>query len=295
MPGEDPPGYWVPSSENPGRRRWKGEAFWSTWHGPVLLRWYKGELKAANNAVLAGADGTRGYVERTTFGPHRGWRRPESEDAPTFEGWIYGDLQLIDTDAIFVDTVEQPSPTPVVDWGYPDLEFDLFASFEFKGRLQDQGFAMALYLLWTGYGPGWWVRARGGEMWILPSWRTAAAIVANLRGRGENYLDYFLRGVPEIAEGKADSVVAAIAEIGWHPISLTEFQRRFQYTEELVTGWEQRQSPTTSIWYLDPRDPKNSTASSGVHSLIRRVEILAASGRVSKDEWSTFYRVLRGE
>lgn len=56
-------------------------------------------------------------------------------------------------------------------------------------------------------------RHSDGEEWTC-SWRTAGAIVADLRRRGEDYLDYYCLG----REGEISPRVASVlAEAGWTP------------------------------------------------------------------------------
>ena len=54
-----------------------------------------------------------------------------------------------------------------------------------------------------------------GSHWAGGSWRYVANVVAHLRGRGEEYLDFYCSG----GEGKISGRVAdAMAELGWHGI-----------------------------------------------------------------------------
>jgi hypothetical protein len=235
-------------------------------------------------------DGTRGYADYTIFGPKRGWRRPDKENDLTFEGWIFGDLRLTDTDAVFVDDAEQPSPTAPLDWGYPDLEVDLFNSTDVRKLSQDQGFAMALY---EALAYAIWRRRRGGQVWCCTD-RGAGAIVANLRGRGENYHDYFWRGVPSIARGREKEVSLALDGLGWRPLPLPEFDRLDKALREQLDSWEDRPALLGPQWHVDRREPANRVSSTRVGGLIQRVDALAASGRVSKKEWNQFFRLLHG-
>ena len=88
-----------------------------------------------------------------------------------------------------------------------DLEFDLQA---LASRLRDdRGFADEMYCAlcntdWTHVDGTEWHRA----------WRYSAGLVATLRGRGEDYFDFYCMCACE--EGTiSDRVAAAMAELGW--------------------------------------------------------------------------------
>jgi hypothetical protein len=88
-----------------------------------------------------------------------------------------------------------------------DLEFDLQA---LSGRLRgDQSFADEMYCAlcntdWTHVDGTTWHR----------SWRYSAGLVATLRGRGEDYMDFYCTRACE--EGTvSDRVASAMAELGW--------------------------------------------------------------------------------
>ncbi len=88
-----------------------------------------------------------------------------------------------------------------------DLEFDLQA---LSGRLRgDDGFADEMYCAlcntdWTHI---------DGTAWH-GSWRYSAGLIASLRGRGEDYFDFYCTRACE--EGMvSDRVAAAMAELGW--------------------------------------------------------------------------------
>jgi hypothetical protein len=89
-----------------------------------------------------------------------------------------------------------------------DLEHDLKALAE-RAR-EDRDFAVELY---AGLCNADWTHADGTE-WS-GSWRYAADVVAHLRGRGEDYLDFYCAG----GEGEiTDRVADALAHLGWHGV-----------------------------------------------------------------------------
>ena len=88
-----------------------------------------------------------------------------------------------------------------------DLEFDLHA---LAPRLRtDRGLAEELYCALCN--TDW--RHLDGTTWH-GSWRYSAGLIATLRGRGEDYIDFYCTRACE--EGTiSDRVAAAMAELGW--------------------------------------------------------------------------------
>jgi hypothetical protein len=88
-----------------------------------------------------------------------------------------------------------------------DLEFDLQA---LSGRLRgDRSFADEMYCALCN--TDW--RHVDGTTWH-GSWRYSAGLIATLRGRGEDYIDFYCTRACE--EGTiSDRVAAAMAELGW--------------------------------------------------------------------------------
>lgn len=103
-----------------------------------------------------------------------------------------------------------------------DLEYDLRALADLAGH--DDVFADELYCALCNAD---WVHDDGTE-WSA-SWRYAAGVVAELRGRGECYLDFYCS--PSGAEGTiSERVGAAMTVLGWHgtghgaPLRLIDFR-----------------------------------------------------------------------
>ena len=100
----------------------------------------------------------------------------------------------------------------------PDLEVDMMASNAIRTAVADDSFAQALYAALCN--ADWRKEGHAGEPWSA-SWRRAGDIVADLRNRGEIYLDFYCSGIGNpngTAEGVVRSDVAeALARLGWHP------------------------------------------------------------------------------
>lgn len=89
-----------------------------------------------------------------------------------------------------------------------DLEHDIKALAE-RARA-DREFAVELYAALCN--ADW--RHDDGTEWS-GSWRYAGGVVADLRGRGEDYIDYYCSG----GEGEiTDRVSEAMAALGWHGV-----------------------------------------------------------------------------
>jgi len=284
-PGTSTNGRWVPLEGDPSRRRWEGMERWTTRHGLAYCAWHRGTPVSAENVLLP--NGTRGYVGHTSFGPIVGWRRPECETEFAFDGWIFGNVELTDDDAIFTDAPAQPTVAPPLDWGYPDLECDLWKSPSVREECQDQGFAMALYEALVSRN---WRQIDGG-IWHCTN-RNAGAIVAEIRGRGENYHDYYWRGLPELAAGYEAEVETAIAQIGWFPLDDTQLHAAEANVERLLNKWETRPMATRPGWYVDVRVPRNKVRSTRVGNLIDRIHMLTADGKLSQSEWHEIFDAL---
>jgi hypothetical protein len=100
-----------------------------------------------------------------------------------------------------------PTLSRVGDAETRDLEFDLQA---LSGRLRsDFDFAEEMYCALCNM--DW--RHVDGTTWH-GSWRYSAGLIATLRGRGEDYIDFYCTRA--CAEGTiSDRVAAAMAELGW--------------------------------------------------------------------------------
>jgi hypothetical protein len=90
-----------------------------------------------------------------------------------------------------------------------NLEFDVQT---LSARLRhDDTFAYELYCALCNVD---WSHADGTE-WSR-SWRYSAGLIATLRGRGEDYMDFYCSGISTHAEGTiSERVAEAMADLGW--------------------------------------------------------------------------------
>lgn len=269
-------------------------ATWATRHGPALCIWHAGGLQPsggpswADNVLMP--DGSRGRAQYMILAPTRAWRREHRERNSNLNRWIFGAVEFSDTDGVFTDLAPQPVPTAPIEWGYPDLECELWNSAEIRSQCQDRGSAMALFLALEHR--HW--RHKSGAPWHC-TLRGGGAIVASLRNRGEIYLDYYGRGDRRIAAGHEQEVDAAIAVLGWRAISSEQFHSIQTDMKEVLTALEnERTARSRPAWYKDLL-PQNRVASTIAGWILRRIHGLAESGRVSEQEWKMLFARLHGE
>jgi hypothetical protein len=104
-----------------------------------------------------------------------------------------------------------------IDEYHPDLEQEISDNFYIRDRLHDdRRYAEQLYsalcsVQWQKQDV---LPLLADSMWTC-SWRTAGAIVAKLRGRGENYLDFYCGG----SEGVVDPEIEYdLGRMDWKPV-----------------------------------------------------------------------------
>lgn len=92
-----------------------------------------------------------------------------------------------------------------------ELDWDLAASPRIAERVADDDYARDLYAALCNV--DW---RKGAGEWSC-SWRTAGGIVAKLRGKGEDYMDFYCSG----NEGQiAPQIAADLAMLGWRGTSM---------------------------------------------------------------------------
>lgn len=170
------PGRWVPHGTL-GGGSWSGQMGWRTRHGTAVVRW---DLGAPRHVELARyQDGTRDVAEYVL---DHGWRRRDGRR------WIHGSIEIKPDEVTFIDGAQFTyRPPPQTD--APNLEADLARDPAFLAAVQDDRFANVVYAVFNrafykGDDPRPWV---GGQ-------RAAGALLANLRGLGESYQDWFPHG-----------------------------------------------------------------------------------------------------
>ncbi len=174
---EEPPG----RRQEDGRsgRSWSGKLGWRTRHGTSIVRWDLGRPTFVSGAIVA--DGSVADVQYVGS-----WRYQISENP---RRWVHGTVD-IRRDGVTFTPGEQPKYVAPAVTSSPDLAFDLAGHSELRERLLDADFADALY---AHLKDGVFRKGDSDRIWSV-SMRRAAAIVADLRGQGDVYLDYYPHG-----------------------------------------------------------------------------------------------------
>ncbi len=216
-PGEEPPGRWAPNPRFGGSLTWEGRPNWRTRHGPATVNWLLGRPHTVDAALTPEG---RLTVEPSSPMDKETWRR-RSASRPG--GWVHGTLAIGDGDATFTDAPDlpRPAPPPRDPDAPPDLALDLAADGPFLARLQDLGFANAVY---DGMRNADFRKGAHPRRWSC-TWRTAGALVADMRSIGETYIDFYLapwvladgrEPTPAECDALAAEVLAHYARLGWH-------------------------------------------------------------------------------
>ena len=113
-----------------------------------------------------------------------------------------------------------------------DLYEDIRADAEVMAKLQDNRYAQNVYAALCN------MRWQPAEVWPVLSeeywscsWRSAGGLVADLRGQGEDYMDWYCSGIGSglgngdsdgskgyVGEGEVtDEIRTDFARLGWHP------------------------------------------------------------------------------
>ena len=219
----DQPGGWVADEKIPDARVWQGETVWTRACGRSLVSFILGNPHHIEDCLLP--DGSRGHVQATMSnvfavkqGEHWGgrWRRLLPDGS-----WRHGRIEIHtiegEPSVQFVDIVMDTQPQAFGDGDVPDMEADMHGSSWFRSLVTDDGFADELYAAMCNVG---WLKTQTGAADATPvpwscSWRSSGGIVADLRNKGEEYLDFYCLG----REGQVSQRVAqALAELGWFPL-----------------------------------------------------------------------------
>lgn len=207
----DEPGHWE-FDRQIGTEVWTGPASRSERHGSAWLHYILDRQQAVENCLLP--DGERGHAsasfeEFVARGAQPSIWRVRSADG----SFRYGRIEISPGQEIAF--VEDESRRPRPSAAAPDSRFasDLRGDPRLGELVQADEFAAELYAALCNV---IWYRRDGPDVWTC-SFRGAGALVAQLRDRSEEYVDFTLSG----GEGSvAPRVGAELARLGWHPRSL---------------------------------------------------------------------------
>jgi hypothetical protein len=177
-----PPGRWQQYDNRPGQF-WSGKLGWRTRHGDAVVMWSLARPSRAWGVRLA--DGTVIEAE-ATMGSPLPWRY---QLPGALRRWLHGTVEIRPEGVTFAPG-EQPKYEPPAVGDSPNLEADLAGHDALRHRLIDEQFAEMLYA-YLANGDFW--KLGGERIWSIGMSR-GGALVANLRGYGDTYIDYYPYG-----------------------------------------------------------------------------------------------------
>ncbi len=266
----EPPGRWRPNEARPGQS-WSGKSGWRTRHGKAVVQWLHGRPIHAWDASLS--DGTEIEVS-ATMGSPLPWRlRLPGEP----RRWQHGTVEIRPDSVTFTPGELPPYEPPVATDG-PNLEADLARDEALRRRLADEAFADVLYA-YLKNGEFW---KEGGDRISVIGLSSGGGLVANLRGHGDTYIDYYPRGgigpvtetvrearrklgKPEMSPAEAsvqekkvawfDEITDTLRALGWRRATAEDKAMAAAFTRRDLTLWEQRPAAETPEWATKLRPP----------------------------------------
>jgi hypothetical protein len=257
---EEPPGHVVANDDGRPGQRWSGQSGWRTRHGTSIVRWRLGRPVFASGADLA--DGTRVDVQNVG-----NWRYQISDNPRC---WVHGTVD-IRPDGVTFTPGEQSKYIAPAPSGHPDLAVDLKGDDEVRERLIGADFADTLY----GYLKNGEFFKEGGDWIWSTGMASAAGIVANLRGQGDVYTDYFPHGgreplppfarrrlTPEQAAFEAAlsdrflEIEAIVTRLSWRRVKEEDRQIDAATTRRDLALWEERPQGVAPAWAAKMHAPR---------------------------------------
>jgi len=267
--GVDPPGHWRAYEDGRPGQKWTGESRWSNRHGEAIVRWGYGKPEYITKASLA--DGMRVNANRAGDG----WRYRVS-DSP--RRWVHGTIDIRPDHVLFTPG-QQPKYNAPARGGYPNLYVDLANDNVLRERLLDEDFADAVY----AYLKNEEFFKEGGERIWLNGMSGTAGFVANLRGQGDIYTDYYPHGgraplgdrayaarrtlgepepTPEEAALEAaiiarfTEIKAILAGLGWRLATKEDRNFAAVATRRDLASWEARPGGAVPDWVAKIQAPR---------------------------------------
>ena len=196
---EQKKGKWVPSDT--GGRVWVGPQWPPEKHGPAVIHYGCDKPHDIENCLLE--DGSRGPVWRRCNRDNPDWRRRLGDGS-----YVYGDIEIREDDVIFRKTEFLPI-REIPDGELPNLERDLLRSARIRGLAEDRGYAVKIYQALCN---NRWLDKDFPQYGWSCSCRYAGGVVAGLRDKGEEYIDFYLSHPEGVID---DNVRAEFFALGW--------------------------------------------------------------------------------
>jgi len=258
-------------AEAPGPQ--SGKSGWRTRHGDAVVMWSRTGKRPVKVWGALLPEGTA--VDTTaTMGSSLPWRHLLSEHP---RRWQHGTVE-IRPDGVSFAPGELPPYQPPPAGDTPDLEVDLAQDQALRSRLADENFADILYA-YLKNGEFW---KEGGDRVTVIGLSSGGGLVANLRGHGDTYLDYYPYGgaaplteamlemrrraghpelTPEQAAVQAERVVqfeeitTILRALGWRRATADDKLTAAAYTRRDLAAWEERPAAETPEWATKVRPP----------------------------------------
>lgn len=265
-PSSEPPGRWHAYEDGRPGQFWKGQSRWSVQHGQAIVRWGYGKPEQVSGASLA--DGTQVDASWLISG---GWRYRVSRKP---RRWMHGTID-IQPDGVKFTPGAQPKYVPPTPSEHPSLYVDLAGHVALRDRLLDEDFADALY----AYLKNEQFFKEGGERIWSNGLSGTAGFVANLRGQGDVYTDYYPHGgqlprseLPYLARmnpgltpeealreealtNRVSEVKTILAELGWRRATAEDRNAAAVATRRDLASWEARPEGMTPRWVAKIQTP----------------------------------------
>lgn len=276
--GQPKPGGYVDKNETQ-TSTWSGVVSWGTIHGSATVKWVLGHAHGIWGAVRP--DGTVvDYCEISSPYGSASWRF-KNEDGRSY---THGTVKITDDGVTFtaVDGLPVYSPGTRPD----SLEAALAADPIFIGRLQDDAFAYAAndYLSDRIFRRD---TASEGRWSMTP--RQIAKMIADMRGLGETYVDFYRFSGPFSAKHTVE-FEETLERIGWHVLVPEEYAVDHASALKLLANAEARASG--SVEAADrPKIYKLMSARAARRAAdpINRMHVAASEGRVDQSEFAAFF------
>lgn len=164
-----------------------------------------------------------------------------------------------------------------------DLETELGACEDFLSLLKERAWAEQAYLLFPNRE---WISERGR---FSLSWRAAGGFIADARGDGETYLDYYIPycwGTIVEDHAMQERLEGLLAALGWREVGPDDRARFFLDGLRVLVLAEDRPAGPVPEWYrsVAERSPEPDELPT---RLIDRVHLLARRGQVSQEEFGS--------
>lgn len=166
---------------------------------------------------------------------------------------------------------------------WTDLRPVLAACDDFRELVANRAWAEQAYLMFPNR-----LWRSGGKRFNM-SWRAAGTFVADVRGKGETYLDFYIPycwGTLKDDAPMQDRLAALFAQVGWTEIGEAGRAELFLEALRLIAVCERRPAEGVPDWYRAVHEREPSPSAKPIE-LIRQVHRLADEGKITSVEFGS--------